>query len=64
MPYIRIDEIELRKIADPDLEIKYMYTRKLLEYEEKIHELNKIIAEAEDKGKDKEQEDLVKKSKK
>jgi len=63
MPYIRIDEIELRKIADPDLEIKYMYTRKLLEYEEKIHELNKIIAEAEDKGKDKEQEDLVEKAK-
>lgn len=44
MPYIRIDEIDLRKIADSDVEIKYMYTEKLLDYEGNIDELKKVVA--------------------
>ena len=43
MPYIRIDEIDLRKIADSDVEIKYMYTEKLLDYEGNIDELKKLL---------------------
>lgn len=51
-PYIRIDEIHLRKIVDKDVtDIYYLYKEELLNDEEEIKKLKKLISEGDSTSK-------------
>lgn len=46
-PYVRIDEIQLRKIVDSNVSgIDYLYKEELVKYDEELKELSKKIADA------------------
>lgn len=51
-PYIRVDEIHLRKIVDKDVTgIDYLYKEELLNHEEEIKKLKKLMSEGDTKSK-------------
>lgn len=61
MPYLRVDEILLRKIYDKDLKgIEFMYEESLINSEKELGVLNKAVAERKDRTSQRKIQDILK----